>query len=175
MKVFRGIKNYKDLGRVVSFNGETEMDYWEGEECNNYMGTDSTIFPPFMTKEQGIFAYEPSICRSIAATYRRPSNYMGIPTNAYELDLSDENNNKECFCRDPPDGCPPKGTFDLFRCVGSPLFGSLPHFYNADPELLNNFASGLNPNKKDHDIFMHFELVSSFHLSLFSSLFINDW
>lgn len=144
------------------------MDYWDGDECNQYQGTDSTIFPPYMKKEQGIVAYEPSICRSLAAHYTEPSKYMGVPTLRYEMDLSGPANSQECFCRDPPDGCPPKGTFDLFRCVGSPLFGSLPHFYKADPKLVENFASGINPNKEEHDIYIHFEIVSFLVSNIFS-------
>lgn len=157
--MFRGGKNSADIGRVVAFNDETEMDYWDGDECNQYVGTDSTIFPPYAKKEDGIWAYEPSICRSLGASYKSPSKYMGIPTSRFELDLGEDMNVKECFCRNPPDGCPKKGTFDLFRCVGSPLIGTLPHFYLADPTLLANFASGLNPDKEKHGIFMHFELV----------------
>lgn len=160
--MFRGAKHSEDIGRVVAFNDEEEMDHWGEDECNQYVGTDSTIFPPYMNPEDGIWAYEPSICRSLGATYKNPSSYMGVPTLEYEMDIGADINVKECFCRDPPNECPRKGTFDLFRCVGSPLFGSLPHFYKADPELVKNFASGINPNKEQHDIFMHFEIVSSY-------------
>lgn len=159
-KVFRGAKHSADIGHVVAFNDEEEMDHWDGDECNHYVGTDSTIFAPYMKPEDGIWAYEPSICRSLGASYKKPSKYMGVPTLEYELDIGADINVKECFCRDPPNGCPPKGTFDLFRCVGSPLFGSLPHFFNADPSLVSNFASGMNPNEEKHAIFMHFEIVS---------------
>lgn len=54
-KVFRGKKNSEDMGRVVSFNGEPEMDAWDGDECNEYVGTDSTIFPPYMDEMDGIW------------------------------------------------------------------------------------------------------------------------
>lgn len=52
------------------------------------------------------------------------------------------------------------GTFDMFACVGAPMLGSQPHFYGADPELVENFASGIEPNKDKHAIYMHFEMVS---------------
>ena len=64
-----------------------------------------------------------------------------------------------CYCYDAPDNCPRAGTRDLFPCVGSPIVISLPHFYKADPELLAKIESGLNPNEKDHGIYIHFESV----------------
>lgn len=67
-------------------------------------------------------------------------------------------NGKSCFCRDV-DECPPKGTIDLFRCNGSPMFISLPHFYLADPKLVKNIRSGLTPYEKSHESFILFELV----------------
>lgn len=51
------------------------------------------------------------------------------------------------------------GTFDMFPCVGAPMIGSQPHFYGADPSLVANFASGINPVKEDHAIYLHFEMV----------------
>lgn len=66
--VSRGIKNINDLGRVLKYQDEPELgknlvfyikfkynllnffflDVWSGNECNRLIGTDSTIFPPFM-------------------------------------------------------------------------------------------------------------------------------
>lgn len=63
---------------------------------------------------------------------------------------------------DPPhNGCSRKGTMDLFQCVGSPLVASMPHFYDAEPSLLRGIASGLNPNKEEHAIYLDFEIVRS--------------
>lgn len=162
--MFRGYKNYRDLGRVVSFDGETELDAWptidDDDSCNKYVGTDSTVFPPLVKHAEPLFAFEPSICRSLAATYEEPSEYAGIPTKRYGFDLGHEVNTPKCFCRFPPDGCPPKGTFDLYHCVKTPMFGSLPHFYDADPSLVAKFASGIEPNADKHRIFLEFESVS---------------
>lgn len=38
MKVLRGKKNHKDVGKVVAYNGDTEPDAWDEEECNTYIG-----------------------------------------------------------------------------------------------------------------------------------------
>lgn len=83
------MKNISDLGRVILYENEPEQDVWDGDECNKLVGTDSTIFPPFMTREQGIWSFEPAICRSMGAVYERPSKYAGLPTSHYSLDMGD--------------------------------------------------------------------------------------
>lgn len=85
--VFRGKKVSRDIGRVVAFNGDTEMDTYDDDECNQYVGTDSTIFPPFLKKEEGIWAHEPSMCRALGLTYKSKAKYNGIPVLRYELEI----------------------------------------------------------------------------------------
>lgn len=87
--VYKGIKNINDLGRIIKYNDEPEVDVWDGDECNRIIGTDSTIFPPFMTKDQGLWAFEADICRSMKAHYVRKSRYAGMPASYYSLDLGD--------------------------------------------------------------------------------------
>lgn len=54
--------------------------------------------------------------------------------------------------------CPPRGTFDLYPCMGAPLVASKPHFLEADPQLLKD-VDGLKPNIQKHQLQLQFEMV----------------
>lgn len=92
---------------------------------------------------------------------------MGIPTWEYKLDFGDARKDKEleCFCLSPPENCPRKGTLDIFQCVGTPIVISMPHFYDADPAILRQIESGVNPNKEDHHVYIHYESITGSPLS----------
>lgn len=82
MTVFRGKKNSLDIGKVIAFDGEPEMDFYDGDECNQFVGTDSTIFAPYMDVKDGIWAYEAAVCRSLGADYVGKSKYKGVVRSA---------------------------------------------------------------------------------------------
>lgn len=86
-KVFRGVKKNRDMGRMVMFNNEIEMNVWGTKECNQFHGTDSTIFPPKLRKEDGLWAFVPSFCMSVGGFYVGKSKYDGIPTWEYSFTL----------------------------------------------------------------------------------------
>lgn len=88
-KALRGKKHIHDLGRVVQFNGEDEMDIWDGDICNQFKGTDSTIFAPMLKRDEGLWAFAPDLCRSLGATYVKKSEYAGINLLKYSINFPD--------------------------------------------------------------------------------------
>lgn len=147
------MKDLRDVGRVIEYEEEPEMDAWDGDECNAIRGTEGTVFPPYLKVGQDVYAFSPALCRSVPITYtNKKTKNAGIPTYKYTLDFPDAREHEElqCFCRDPPEGCPPAGLLDLAPCMSAPMYASLPHFLTVkDPAVLNG-VSGLNPNEEEH-------------------------
>jgi hypothetical protein len=71
LEVKRGMEDMKDLGKLVEFKDQKVQTVWDGKECNELRGTDSTIFPPFLTKKDKIESFVPDLCRYVEAAYRR--------------------------------------------------------------------------------------------------------
>lgn len=159
--MLRGSKNISDVGQIVEYQGEREIDIWETDShCNAIRGTDGTIFAPFQNAENGFWVFEPAICRGVFLYWTGGKNwYRMIPTLHFTWSISNIKYADEdsCFCRSESH-CPKKGTFDLFPCLGVPLIGSHPHFWNADEEIFQNIK-GLHPDPKKHSIDVNMEIV----------------
>jgi hypothetical protein len=65
LRVKRGIENITELGRVVEFKDQEVQNVWDDDKCNELRGTDSTIFPPFLTKKDKIEGFFPDLCRYV--------------------------------------------------------------------------------------------------------------
>ncbi|KAJ2951447.1 hypothetical protein O0L34_g13600 [Tuta absoluta] len=157
--VKRGVKNVMDVGQVVAIDGKPEMELWR-DECNQYGGTDGTVFPPFLKETDRLASYSGDLCRSFKPWFQKKTSYSGIKTNRYIANIGDLANDPEvnCFC-EAPDKCPPKGVMDAYKCLKAPMYASLPHYLDSDPALLKN-VKGLNPDANEHGIEIDFEPIS---------------
>ncbi|KAJ8927990.1 hypothetical protein NQ314_019518 [Rhamnusium bicolor] len=155
-KVGRGISNSKDLGRVLEVEDQKELTLWGEKQCNIFKGTDGWIFPPFLTPEEGIWSFSIDLC-SIQAKFVRDTEFKGVNVRRYEATLGDMEHNQEekCYCNTPKT-CLKKGVFDLTKCMGVPIYVTLPHFLETDEMYLQQ-VKGMEPVLEDHIIRVHFE------------------
>lgn len=108
------------------------MDAWYEDECNQFSGTDGTIFYPFLEKEEGFTFFIPQMCRSLTTEYQYLSKFAGIKTRKFTMNYDvTRYGSPNCYCRDD-EICPPEGIFDLFPCVAAPIAISAPHFYKGN-------------------------------------------
>ncbi|CAK9823842.1 Sensory neuron membrane protein 1 [Anthophora retusa] len=173
IRVLRGIKNYRDLGRVTEFDGKPALSLWTEDHCNAFNGTDSTIFPPLLTEQDDIVSFATDICRSLGARFVQKTKVKGVNTYHYKADLGDMSTNpmEKCFCP-TPDTCLSKNLMDLSKCVGAPLIASLPHLLGSD-EKYRQLVDGLHPNEEEHAICMDFEPMTATPLSAHKRLQFN--
>ncbi|KAH1028811.1 sensory neuron membrane protein 1 isoform X1 [Dendroctonus ponderosae] len=185
LKVHRGIAHAKDLGRLVELDGKKEINIWRQAECNRFHGTDGWIFPALSTPEEGLPSFSTDLCsllirsamaitfvlsvfpdemskhlfwsRSVNLRYINDTVLKKIPVRIYETDLGDQmtDENEKCYCRSA-DSCLKKGVFDLSKCMGVPIYATLPHFLRTDPSYIN-LVDGLAPSELLHAIRVYFE------------------
>ncbi|XP_058473348.1 scavenger receptor class B member 1 isoform X1 [Solea solea] len=152
--IFTGQNDIRKAHKVDSWNGLTELNYWRTPQCNMINGTAGQLWPPFMTKESTLPFYSPDACRSMELVYQRPGVMKGIPLYRFVAPKTLFANGtdyapNEGFCP-----CRQAGLLNVSSCrFGSPVFISHPHFYNADPVLLD-YVQGLSPNEDEHGLFI---------------------
>ncbi|XP_061886840.1 scavenger receptor class B member 1-like isoform X1 [Entelurus aequoreus] len=152
--IFTGQDNIRNVHRVDSWNGLTELDYWRTPQCNMINGTAGQMWPPFLTKTSTLPFYSPDACRSMELVYQRPGSIKGIPLYRFVAPKtlfanSSDYAPNEGFCP-----CRQSGLLNVSSCRHkSPVFISHPHFFNADPVLLD-YVQGLHPNEDEHGLFI---------------------
>lgn len=87
---------------------------------------------------------------------------LGIKADLYKLtnnSYGDADNNPENKCYDTKDYQAVKGLQNISPCqYGAPVYLSNPHFFQADPELLDT-VEGLTPNAEEHQTYFKIQPV----------------
>ncbi|XP_047426294.1 scavenger receptor class B member 1 isoform X1 [Mugil cephalus] len=152
--IFTGQDDISKVHDVDSWNGLTELSYWRTPQCNMINGTAGQMWPPFLTKESTLSFYSPDACRSMELVYQRSGKMNGIPLYRFVAPKTMFANGtdyapNEGFCP-----CRQSGLLNVSTCRhNSPVFISHPHFYNADPVLLD-YVMGLHPSESEHGLFI---------------------
>ena len=153
--------------------------------CHDIYGSDGTMFPPFVEKEESKWLFVSELCRSIwldfdtevevedieAYRYRppidvfkmtNPNNYCYCPefeSCAFAEEDKDVWNAADCYdyCKD--------GFIKVGQCYGGlPLIMSAPHYWNVD-ENLSSQIIGLEADRDKHDTYLDIEPITGVALS----------
>lgn len=100
-EVYAGIKDPSRFGQIKRWNNKEKLSVWRGDTCNMINGSDGTLFPPFLTKETVLSAFEADVCRSAQLVYKAEDEVDGIrglrfgmPSDFFTTNTS----YNECFC-----------------------------------------------------------------------------
>ena len=82
MRVRRGIKKIRDVGKVVEYDEKKNISIWNDKECDAFdQATDGSIFHPFFDKKgrDKLSMYSPDICRRLIFHYDKLTyKYTGM-------------------------------------------------------------------------------------------------
>ncbi|XP_025834421.1 protein peste isoform X3 [Agrilus planipennis] len=175
---FEGIFNMETgvgntIGKLQRWNYWTRTPYFPGE-CGNVDGSAGELFPP-KQKRDGIRFFSTDLCRNVKLDYEQDINVQGVTVYKYSAGRSMLDNGtyypeNSCFCNGE---CVPYGIMNISSCrYGSPAFVSLPHFYGADPVVLEKIE-GVKPQQDKHEFFIALEPDTGLPLRVSARLQLN--
>ncbi|KAL0858700.1 hypothetical protein ABMA27_011182 [Loxostege sticticalis] len=155
--MFTGAADMAKYGIFERYNMRDKLPHWSTEQCNSIAGSDGSIFPPHITRNDTLAVYDKDLCRLLPLKYLRDvESAAGVEgyrfTPPEDVFAADEHN--KCFCPAGPP-CAPSGLFNVSLCqYDSPIMLSFPHFYLADPSLLEAVEGISPPVAEDHRLFI---------------------
>lgn len=157
--IYTGHTTMEEFGLLNRLNGMDRLPFWPDSPCNNIRASEGSFFPPRKyTHSNVVHVYDKDLCRIFPLHFREMVSKDGIPAGLYTppddvFDLPDTQPNNKCYCGENDETCPAKGLQNISPCqYGAPAYISFPHFYKADPDLLNN-VEGLEPDKEKHETY----------------------
>lgn len=159
-----GVDDYTKVGKVEYYNYQSQMNLWATDKANMINGTDGTIMPPLIKKEDKIYIFENELCRSLYAVYNHSLTIiddielLGFAPDEYFYGNTSVNPDNKGFCT-PADNCLGAGLLNLTECTqGVPIIMSTPHFLFAYEKLWND--TGLYPDYDKHATLIYIEPTS---------------
>ncbi|XP_063724477.1 lysosome membrane protein 2-like [Symsagittifera roscoffensis] len=164
-------------GIIEKWNNSTTLSYWNETSCNMINGTDGTVYPTNVNKNERLYIFNTQVCRSIFVTASADEKIAGIktakftaPPEVFKVDFE----NNPGFC---PDGnaskCLGDGLLDVSNCIQEQMKDALnlpidlplsvvissPEFLDASQERIDSII-GFNPDPTKHETFINMELDS---------------
>ncbi|XP_077593530.1 scavenger receptor class B member 1 isoform X2 [Stigmatopora nigra] len=171
--IFTGRDDIRNVHKVDSWNGLTQLNYWRTPQCNMINGTAGQMWPPFMNERSTLPFYSPDACRSMELVYQGSSSTKGIPLYRYVAPRTLFANGSDYAPNQGFCPCRQSGLLNVSSCrQNSPVFISHPHFFNADPALLDT-VRGLEPHEDRHGLFIDIHPLTGVPLNVSIRLQLN--
>ncbi|XP_064080513.1 protein croquemort-like [Macrobrachium nipponense] len=150
-----GTDDLKNIGKIDMWNYTRETTFFESP-CNSVAGSAGEFFQPDLQRDKIEF-YSSDLCMVMKLYYQGDVDHSGL--KAYRFWGSNHTfangsvvPGNECYC--VKGTCGPTGLLNAESCrMGSPAFISFPHYFNADPFLLDQIE-GLSPDEDKHAFIM---------------------
>ena len=75
-----GVDEVKDVAKVISYDGQTKLDFWGDDECNAIKGTDGSLFHPEVQKNETLFIFNKDLCQSLPLVFQEEVMHHGLNT-----------------------------------------------------------------------------------------------
>nr|CAD7199082.1 unnamed protein product [Timema douglasi] len=175
--VYTGENDIRMTGQLDNYNGGHYLPQWEGE-CGKINGSsDATKFKSYIEPNDTLVFFRKSVCRPMPQVRTGGSvNKNGLMAYRYTfkedaLDNGARNPENKCYCRNGH--CLQEGLVDVTECYyGFPIAVSFPHFYKADPDLLEA-VDGCAPDPKKHESYFLIEPNSGLPVDVAARFQIN--
>ncbi|KAI8798272.1 lysosome membrane protein 2 [Biomphalaria glabrata] len=178
-EIYSGIKSMDNFGQIISWNYLEKLNYWTSDVSNMINGTDGTIYPPFIAKEETKYLFSSDLCRSLGMDYTKDVTVKGIGMDRFvapDIMFGNVTVNpyNAGFCT-PKDNCLPSGLLNVSVCrSGAPVIMSMPHFLGCDQETVDSIH-GLSPNREEHQSYIDIEPMTGVAMNVGKRLQINTY
>ncbi|VVC45242.1 Hypothetical protein CINCED_3A005523 [Cinara cedri] len=176
--IYTGKNDISKSGMIDNYNTRPYLPQWPSEPCNKVSGaSDGTKFPSMLTPDSTPMFFRKSVCRAMPMV--RASNLTlldSLPVYKYlfkngTLNNGEDNPENQCFCRN--NKCLKSGLIDVTDCYyGFPIALSYPHFYQADPSIIDS-VEGMNPDQKVHETYFFVNPLTGLPVKLYVRMQIN--
>lgn len=161
-----GTVNPAEVGKIIDWKNATSLPkhWWTSDLARELLGTDGTLYPPFLKRSDQPHLFVSDICRSLYLTYYKDINIKGIPgyrfvvpaevfdstipqnrgycTNSIMSNVTYYSNSTQTIY-----GCLPSGMLDISQCQpgNPPIVVTSPHFLFCPDEVVHS-VGGVFPN-----------------------------
>ncbi|GFQ79437.1 platelet glycoprotein 4, partial [Trichonephila clavata] len=165
-KIKSGMNGIDNFASIQEWNNQSVVDWWNGDACNEIRGTDGVQYAPGVTQNHTLSLFNPNLCRTIPLEYEKDVTVHGIKTLRFGMASNtfatgEENPDNKCYCEGS--SCQ-SGIMPMNCKKGAPYVISMPHFLEADQELVNA-VDGVHPNPEKHKTYVDVEPTTGFVLN----------